>query len=135
MVVVVSGIHCLLVRCFRRARAQQLARGAALVSGVLPSGVQTRSGRGRSFAYDAQQLGASSTALWQPGLVPVPENNLRGIKTYSGTMWKGVGLCRRNTCALRVLDGAMPFGSRGVRQELAAEAGRYDPEALATFTA
>ena len=37
VVVVLSGIHGLLVRCFRRARAQQLARGAALVSGVLPS--------------------------------------------------------------------------------------------------
>ncbi len=48
MVVVVSGIHCLLVRCFRRARAQKLARGAALVSGVLPSGVLKKERGGRS---------------------------------------------------------------------------------------
>ena len=48
MVDVVSGIHCLLVRCFRRARAQQLARGAALVSGVLPWCLQTKERGGRS---------------------------------------------------------------------------------------
>ena len=36
--------------------------------------------RAQLFAYDAQQLGASSTALWQPGLVPVPENNLESKK-------------------------------------------------------
>ena len=60
MVVVVSGIHCLLVRCFRRARAQQLARGAALVSGVLPWCLQTKE---RKLAGDAQQLAASTACI------------------------------------------------------------------------
>ena len=35
---------------------------------------------GAVFAYDAQQLGALSTALWQPGLVPVPKQNLESKK-------------------------------------------------------
>ena len=36
--------------------------------------------RAQLFAYDVQQLGASSTALWQPGLVPVPKQNLESKK-------------------------------------------------------
>ena len=36
--------------------------------------------RAQLLAYDAQQLGASSTALWQPGLVPVPKQNLESKK-------------------------------------------------------
>ena len=36
--------------------------------------------RAQLFASDAQQLAASSTALWQPGLVPVPKQNLESKK-------------------------------------------------------
>ena len=106
---------------------------------MLPNAVAQRTNRCHKRSVNAleprplqaRQPDRESTGISNPK--PVPENNLRGIITYSGTTWKGVGMCQRNTCALRVLDGAMPFGSRGLRQELAAEAGRYDPGALATF--
>ena len=66
MVDVVSGIHCLLVRCFRRARAQQLARGAALVSGVLPSGVsKQRSEAGAAARGRCAAIGRVDSVYWQ----------------------------------------------------------------------
>ena len=70
-----EGIHWL-AACFLGRRAVRAARHTG-VSGVFALWRPHKERpRAQLFAYDAQQLGASSTALWQPGFGPVPKQNL-----------------------------------------------------------
>ena len=72
MVVVVSGMH-LFNRCEGAAVAARGAAHTRVCREFCPLASTQGAAAGAVFAYDAQQLGASSTALWQPGLVPVPK--------------------------------------------------------------
>ena len=57
------------------------SRGAAQVCREFcPLASTQGAAAGAVIAYDAQQLAASSTALWQRGLRPVPKQNLESKK-------------------------------------------------------
>ena len=79
MVVVVSGMH-LFNRCEGAAVAARGAAHTRVCREFCPLASTQGAAAGAVFAYDAQQLGALSTALWQPGLVPVPKQNLESKK-------------------------------------------------------
>ena len=70
--------------CSTGVRAPRWQRGARHTHGCVGSFALWRPHKERPraqlFAYDVQQLAASSTALWQPGLVPVPKQNLESKK-------------------------------------------------------